>query len=129
MAEEQDAVCWRRFIEGMLCCGLRNLQEVYITLEGSNITGEQWVTGVIIKLLEITHGQWLYRCVQIHPRVRGTQIMQQKEKLQMEIEAQQDLGWDDLLEKDQYLAEVNLEDLEITSGKRQEYWLVAIQAA
>ena len=40
------------------------------------------------------------------------------------------LTWDDLLEKDQCLAKVNLEDLlETNSGKRQEYWLVAIQAA
>jgi hypothetical protein len=46
----------------------------------------------------------------------------------MEIESQQDLGWNNLHEEDQYLAEVNLEDLEITSGKRQEYCLVAIQA-
>jgi hypothetical protein len=34
-----------------------------------------------------------------------------------------------LMEKDQYLAEVNLEDLESTTGNRQEYWLVAICAA
>ena len=47
----------------------------------------------------------------------------------MAIEAQQDMGWEDLVEEDQYLAEVNLEDLEHTLGKRQEYWLVAIQAA
>ncbi len=47
----------------------------------------------------------------------------------MLIEAQQDMGWEDLVEEDQYLAEINLEDLEHTSGKRQEYWLVAIQAA
>ncbi len=47
----------------------------------------------------------------------------------MVIEAQQDMGWEDLVEEDQYLAEVNLEDLEHTSGERQEYWLVAIQAA
>jgi hypothetical protein len=87
MTEEQDAVGWRHFMEGMLCQGLRNLQEMYKTLKGLNITGEQWATGVIIKLLEITHGQWLYCCVQIQDRVRGTQIMQQKEKLQMEIEA------------------------------------------
>jgi hypothetical protein len=46
------------------------------------------------------------------------------------LEAQQDmLGWEDLTEEDQYLAEVNLEDLEHTSGERQEYWLVAIQEA
>ncbi len=47
----------------------------------------------------------------------------------MAIEAQQDVGWEDLVEEDQYLVEVNLEDLEHTSGKRQEYWLVAIQVA
>jgi hypothetical protein len=42
------------------------------------------------------------------------------EELQMVIEAQQDMGWEDLTEEDQYLAEVNLEDLEHTSGERQE---------
>jgi hypothetical protein len=47
----------------------------------------------------------------------------------MTIEAQQDIGCKDLLEEDQYLAEVNLEDLEHTLGERQEYWSVAIQAA
>jgi hypothetical protein len=47
----------------------------------------------------------------------------------MAIEAQQDMGWEGLLEEDQYLAEVNLEDLEhSTLGEQQEYWLVAIQA-
>ncbi len=46
----------------------------------------------------------------------------------MAIEAQQDMGWEGLLEEDQYLAEVNLEDLEHTLGERQEYWLAAIQA-
>ncbi len=40
-----------------------------------------------------------------------------------------DKGWDDLLEVDQYLAEINLEDLENTIGERQEYWLEAICAA
>jgi hypothetical protein len=129
VAEEQDAIGWRSFMEGMICHGLRGLQEIYTTVHGPNVTGEQWVTGVIIRLLETTHGQWLYRCVQVHDRFSGIQATQQKEKLQMAIEAQQDMGWEDLVEEDQYLAEVNLEDLEHTSGKRQEYLLVAIQVA
>ena len=40
-----------------------------------------------------------------------------------------DQGFDGLLEEDQFLGEVNLEDLENTSGERQEYWLVAMRAA
>jgi hypothetical protein len=34
-----------------------------------------------------------------------------------------------LMEEDQYLVEVNLENLVSTTGERQEYWLVAICAA
>ena len=34
-----------------------------------------------------------------------------------------------ILEEDKYLLEVNLEDLEMTKGERQEYWLLAIRAA
>jgi hypothetical protein len=39
-------------MEGTICCGLRGLQEIYTTVEGSKITGEQWATGVIIKLIQ-----------------------------------------------------------------------------
>jgi hypothetical protein len=129
VAEEQDAIGWRRFMEGMICRGLRVLQELYTTVEGSNVTGEQWATGVITKLLETTHGQWLYRCIQVHDRFSGIQVTQRKEELQRAIEAQMDIGWEDLTEEDQYLVEVNLEDVRHTSGERLEYWLVVIWAA
>jgi len=52
VAEEQDAIGWRRFMEGMICHRLRGLQELYTTVEGSNVSREQWATGVVIKLLE-----------------------------------------------------------------------------
>ncbi len=47
----------------------------------------------------------------------------------MEIERQQDLGNAGLLEEDKYLAEVNLEEMETSSGERQHYWILAIQTA
>ena len=39
----------------------------------------------------------------------------------MEIEKQKELGTDSLEEGDKYLMEINLEDLENTSGERQLY--------
>ena len=80
-------------------------------------------------LLEVTHGQWLYRNVQVHDRIAGTLATQRKEELQMEIERQQELGKEGLLEEDCYLAECNLGDLEETSGILETYWLLSIQAA
>ncbi len=116
-------------MEGMVCQQLREIQATYTSIEGSQVPPEQWTTGVVIKLLEATHGQWLYCCIQVYDRVQGTLATQCKEELQWEIEDQQDQGFDGLLEEDQYLAEVNLEDFENTSGERQEYWLVTMQAA
>jgi hypothetical protein len=52
-----------------------------------------------------------------------------KEELLLEIERQWDLGDVGLLEEDKYLAEVNLGNLETTSGERQHYWLLAIKTA
>jgi len=129
MAMDHDKIGWRRFMECMVPKGLQEIQSTYSMIEGSNISPEQWMVGVIIKLMETTHGQWLYRCIQVHNKAQSTQATLQKEELQKEIETQQDLGYEGLLEEDQYLAEVNLEDLETSSGERQEYWLVAICAA
>ncbi len=129
MARDQDEFGWRRFMEGMVSKGLREIQTTYSAIDGSNVSPKQWTTGVAVKLLEATHGQWLYRCIQVHDRTQGTLAMLQKEELQKEIEAQQEMGYGGLLEEDQYLAEVNLEDLETSSGEWQEYRLVAIRAA
>ena len=129
MANDQDEIGWRCFMEGMIGRRIREIQAAFAVTNGSLITPDQWASGVVIKLLEATHGQWLYQCIQVRNRVQGTTATQRKEDLQREIEEQQDQGFDGLLEEDQFLREVNLEDLESTSGERQEYWLVAVRAA
>ena len=45
------------------------------------------------------------------------------------IAEQQERGEDGLEEEDRWLLEVNLDDLETTSGETQAYWLLAIKAA
>ena len=117
-------------MEGMVCLGLRQIQADYAETVVSTRAITTWASGTIIKLLEATHGQWLYRCVQTHDTVSGTIATMRKEQLQIEIERQQDMGIEDNWEReDRFLAEVNLEDLESTSGANQEYWLLAIHTA
>jgi hypothetical protein len=65
----------------------------------------------------------------VHDPVSGTIATAKKEELLVEIERQQDLGNAGLLEEDKYLAEVNLEEMETSSGERQHYWILAIQTA
>ncbi len=72
---------------------------------------DKWCTGLITRLLEITHGQWLYRNYIVHDPVSGIIATARKEELLVEIERQRELGDAGLLEEDKYLAEVNLEEL------------------
>jgi hypothetical protein len=87
MADEQDAIGWKRFMEGMVCRSIRGIQETYTTMEGSNLSPAQGMVRVITKLLEATHGQWLYRCTQTQDRLNGTNAMLRKEELQRAIKS------------------------------------------
>lgn len=57
MAQSQDKIGWRRFMEGMISTHLVELQYHAHTVAGSCRSIKAWATGLVIKLLEITHGQ------------------------------------------------------------------------
>jgi hypothetical protein len=113
----------------MISKEMMGIQQQHYALSGSRMNLEKWSSGLITRLLEITHGQWVYWNFIVHDLVLGTIVMAKKEELLREIERQQELGDTGLLEEDKYLAEVNLEGLETTSGERQHYWLLAIKTA
>ncbi len=82
-----------------------------------------------LKLLKATHGQWIYRNIQIHDNVAETQAILRKEAIPREREEQMELGEVGLLEEDHWMMEVNLGDMETNTWEQEEYWLVAIKAA
>jgi hypothetical protein len=92
-------------------------------------TAERWTAVLVQKLLETTHGLWIYRNLMIHDGVSGVLATSRKEKLQEAIEHQLELGGDGLREEDKWMMEVNLGDLSDGTGERECYWLLAIQAA
>jgi hypothetical protein len=61
MAVSQDMIGQRRFLEGMISTEITNIQRQFIAVNGSRMSLDKWFTGLITWLLEITHGQWLYR--------------------------------------------------------------------
>jgi hypothetical protein len=129
LAKEQDESGWQRFMEGMVCKQARMIKLLHHFNTGMCVSPEQWASGLVLTLMEATHGQWLYQNVQIHDEVAGTQATLRKEAIQREIEEQLETGGDGLLEEDRWRMEVNLVDLENTSGEQEQYWLVAIKAA
>lgn len=127
-ARSQDQIGWRRMLEGMVSKELAvilNEGGVETKLDDVN----KWLQKYVVNLLEITHGLWIYRNIVVHDELSGFYATEGRERLQREIEMQLEQGGEDLCEEDKWLMEVNLSDLDTSSGEKEAYWLVAVEMA
>ena len=80
LTHSQDAIGWQRLLEGMVLVEIATQQQQQLKVSGSRMSIDRRMTGLIIKLLEITHEQWLYHNVMVHDTTMGTLITKRKEK-------------------------------------------------
>ena len=76
---------------GMISKEITGIQKSYLALISYHLSIKRWTKGLITKLLEVTHGQWLYRNVHVHNSISGTTATLHKEEIQMEIEKKKNL--------------------------------------
>jgi hypothetical protein len=93
----QDRIGWGNFMMGMISTKLLCIQDSYLRMRGSARSSEKWVTGLITQLLQVMHGQWIYRCVLVHDRATGTLVNQHKAEILEEITKQLSLRAESLM--------------------------------
>ena len=93
MARAQDKIGWRRFMEGVISKKLVCIYAEHQELTGAGISTEKWASQLVIWLLEVTHGQWVYRNIQVYDEACGSLQTREKEQLQADIDEQMDLGF------------------------------------
>jgi len=120
---------WRRTMEGMISKEFLSLPTDDLLTGNCKLSPEQWARMFATRLLEATHGHWIYRNIVMHDHISGHVITRTKEQIVNEIERQQDLGGDGLSFQDQWMSELHLPHLDRTTGEKTTYWLLAIQAA
>ncbi len=108
-------------MEGMIAKEILPLKEDHITLGHGKLVIYQWAQVLVVNLLEVTHGQWLYHNIQVNDTTAEVAATARKEEIQQFIEDQMDLEGNGLDERDHYLLEINLGDLETSSGEDQHY--------
>lgn len=129
LARSMDRIGWRRFMEGMISKEVFEIQRRATETGKAGISIHTWGAGLVTRLLEVTHGQWLYRNVHVHDAIAGDLASKRKEEIRKRLEEQIELGEEGLAEEDKYLLEINLGDIETSSGEDQAYWLVALSTA
>jgi hypothetical protein len=114
---------------GMVSSKLLPIQSKFFLHSKSSSCAMRWISSLITQLLQVTHAQWIYRCVLVYDRTTGKLVPAHKEELLKEIGRRLTLGPEGLAEEDRFLLECNFDNLTTTTGEHQEYWLLAIQAA
>jgi hypothetical protein len=124
-----ETIGWRHTMEGKISKELTRLPREDLMDRSCVLSPSQLVQELIKRLIEASHGQWIYRNLIMHDHVSGHVITRDKEEIVSEIERQKDLGGEGLDLQDQWMAEVHLPDLDTSTGERETYWLLAIKAA
>ena len=74
LAASHDLIGCIRFMEGMISKEMLVIHQEYLDLQGAHgtpTTPTSWDKGLIVRLIEITHVQWLYLNVHVHDTVTG----------------------------------------------------------
>ena len=108
---------------------LLQLDKLDILTHDCKLTVKTWMDCLIQRLLEATHGVWIYRNLMMHDYISGLIATKGKEQLMQEIEHQMEIGGEGLADQDLWMAEVNFGDLAVLSGEKESYWLLAIRTA
>ena len=97
---------------------------------GASLTVDSWLKAFISKLLAMTHGMWIFRCISKHHRTKGKLVLDSKARLFKEIEERQlAMGEEAITEEDKWMLEVDTTVLRDSTLEEQQFWLHAIEAA
>ena len=58
-------------MEGMVSKRIVSLQEDYVDMGECKLTLDKWTQGLVVRLLDVTHGQWFYRNVIVNDATAG----------------------------------------------------------
>jgi hypothetical protein len=59
LASSQDLIGWRNFMEGRISCCFFEVQQSHLSSGHARMNASDWVQQLILKVLHMTHGQWI----------------------------------------------------------------------
>ena len=132
LAKDHDSIGWQNFTEGRISKLYVEYQRIYYkTLKDCKHRATTWAAGLIENIFKIVHNQWTWRNEKLHFRQHpGAETAFEYEQTMERITNQLEMtDWDDLLPEDQYLLEVDPEDLAKASPDGRRAWQANLETA
>ena len=129
MALIQDRLGWDNLVEGRIPTIYVEHRRMHLASIKTTMTAKRWAKGLITRLLQMTHKQWLLRNAKVHIKRKGDLTAKEHDKLLSKIES---LIWtdpDDLLPGDEHLLNEDFDQLGRASAIDQQLWVAEMEAS
>jgi hypothetical protein len=124
-----DKLGWDNFLEGRIA-------SIWVEHRVDNIRarklkrgGGKWARGLMSKLLQITHQQWMYRNATVHLKIKDGCTVVQHQRALDEIEMCLDTDPEELLREHSHLLFTNFKNLATGPIKDKRQWVAEFEAA
>lgn len=128
-AISQDKIGWRNMMEGRISRLFYGIQCQHLSKSHSRINGDDWMRGLINRLIHITHSQWLFRNFTLHDSICGYNRLKDKLAVQLQIDELRHTDPERIPEHSRFLLEIDTEILKTKDYEQQVYWVTAMEAA
>jgi hypothetical protein len=113
--------------EGKLSHHWRQLQAEHYKSIDSPCSASKWAAGLVTNLLDITHSQWLHRCVVLHERDTQDLKLKDRQQLAAAIQEQFLLGLDGLQARDRHFITHGQATVNVLPADNKQAWLSGIR--
>ena len=125
----QDRIGWRNMMEGRVTKNMYLIQRNHLAKQHSRINGDDWMHGLITRLLHISHSQWLFRNFTLHDKQCGYRRLKDRAEVLVRIDELRNTDPDRLPDHSRFLLEIDTERLIQGEFDTQVYWVYAMEAA
>ena len=116
-------------MEGRVSKLFYGIQCVHLSTSHSRINGDDWMKGLIGRLIHISHSQWLFRNFTLHDTQCGYNRLKDKWAVQLQIAELSQTDPERIPEHSRFLLEIDTEILKTQDYESQVYWVTAMEAA
>lgn len=129
LAESQDAIGWRNFMEGRISSKITAIQRRHLALSDSRLPVKGWSSKFISMILHITHSQWIFRNFMLHDTAMGYLRLKEHTEAAIQIDSLMQNRPSSIPADSHFLLEFDTERLLSADIDTQHYWLAAMNAA
>jgi hypothetical protein len=129
VAIEMDLLGWRNFTEAKITNSLFLIQEAWLKTIGSRLSINNWTKQFLIKILNITRRQWMYRNSRIHINHVEGLTLATHETIMNHTKSLIATDPTDLLPQHRSLLQMDYEALGQGPSLDRQYWIAQMESA